>query len=57
MNTLGSEPISAWISSTPMTPRIKLGSHRELIFQEAHIYADFEKDSRQKEKTQFLAFA
>ena len=27
----------SWIPSAPMTPRIKPGSHRELIFQEVHI--------------------
>ncbi len=27
----------SWISSALMTPRIKPGSHRELIFQEVHI--------------------
>ena len=26
----------SWISSAPMAPKIKLKSHRELIFQEVH---------------------
>lgn len=29
----------SWISLAPMTPRIKPGSHRELIFQKVHIRA------------------
>lgn len=39
-----------WISSKPMTSKSRPGSHRELIFQEVHIYGDrsllFHKSSR-----------
>lgn len=31
----------SWISSAPMTPRIKPGNHRELIFQKVHINKRF----------------